>query len=195
MSNVTIKDGTGQCFSAKVDDTNRILSRAVAIKQLDEEAKKGNAYTLSSLFLTLTTSNESAVLWIKNNESNDIEIDEFIFNAEAAVGASANAYEIEICRNPTVMVGGSGVDVSQSNNNFGSSKTLDITSEVGQEGATLTGGTTHEVIAAKTEDDEKITSNIILPKSSSIGVKITPPSDTTSLKVAVDIITHIVTHQ
>jgi hypothetical protein len=194
MSVTILKDGTGACFSAKVDDTNRVQARSVSTSQLDEESKNGNSYTLSSLFVTLTSANASAILWFKNTETFDIEIDTFVFGAGVASGATDTSYEIEICRNPTSLTSGASTSINQSNNNFGSANQLLITSETGQEAATLVGGTTHELITAETEADEIVNSNIILPKSASIGIKITPPASTTSFKVVIDLIVHLVTH-
>ena len=194
MSTTILKDGTGACFSAKVDNTNRIQARSVSTSQLDEESKNGNSYTLSSLFVTLTSANESAILWFKNTETFDIEIDTFVFGSGVATGATNTSYEVEICRNPTSLASGASTSINQSNNNFGSPNTLSITSETGQEAATLVGGTTHELIQVETEADEMVKSHIILPKSASIGIKITPPASTTSFKVVIDLIVHIVTH-
>ena len=74
-----IEDGTGKGFEAKVDDLNRMHTHAFNVPLTSFASTRGDAFNISSGLVTLTTAGESGLLYIKNNECDDISvITEFI---------------------------------------------------------------------------------------------------------------------
>jgi hypothetical protein len=95
-----------------------------------------------------------------------------------------------IVKNPTTMAAGSGNPVLAPNVNFGSSNELTLTSEIGAQGASLTGGSNLAAIYAPVEQLTVAEASTILPKGASIGVTITPPASNTSITVSVGLNVH-----
>ena len=93
------------------------------------------------------------------------------------------------------MSSGSGNDLTINNINFGSSNTINADSEIGQEAATLNGGSTYLATVAPVEQLTSEEAATIIPKGSSIGVNIIPPTSNTSLQVSVGLNLHKLTEE
>ena len=63
----TILDGTGKGYEAKVDSDYRLTVSSVSRDLSSESARIGENYNINTGAITLTTANESAVAYIKNN--------------------------------------------------------------------------------------------------------------------------------
>jgi len=174
-----IQDGTGSNRKAKVDNSNRLSTSSVIRSEREEEAILGDAYILGSGFVELSAATPSAILYFKNDSDDDLVITRFLIGVRKNVTTvSENHVRGIIQQNPTGMSGGTGNPVVLNNVNFGSSNTVDSTSEIGQEGAALTGGSAYLATVAATEILTSENASTILPKGSSIGVTIIPPSGT-----------------
>lgn len=191
---VKLKDGTGTGKVAKVDSFNRLATSAITETQADHHAETGDRYNINTGDIALTTAGETSVLYLKNNEDKDLVINAFIYNIGNSVDACCAAITgqdilVDIYRNPTVgtVVCCTPTDVQMNlNMNFSSSKTLVVDAYKGAEGETLTDG----VIAIASRFNgvgRKVVSlgAVILPKGSSIGVKVTPPTGNASMTVQV----------
>lgn len=185
------EDGKGTGYLAEVDKTHRIRSRAVSESEQNEQASLGMAYTIPSGFITLTNTSESALMWLKNNETENLLITRFIASVRKSTGGTDNHARILIYYNPTGMTGGSGTDLTPVNLNFGSSNTLANTSEIGLQGASLDGATLFGGFVVPMESLTSESASIVLPKGASIGVTCVPPAGNTSLDVAVGMSTHL----
>jgi hypothetical protein len=185
-----IKDGTGSNRRAQVDIYNRLQVDSVTVSEREAVAEEGNAYLIGSGFVTLTSANSSAVLWFKNDNDFDLVITRYLVGVRASTGGTENHVRGIIYRNPTAISGGSGSPLLAPNINFGSSNTLTLSSEIGAEAATLTGGTPLASVVAPVEQLTAEAAATIMPKGSSIGVLIIPPTSNTSLQVSVGLNAH-----
>jgi hypothetical protein len=185
-----IEDGTGLGYTAKVSEENRLLTDGVQRSEREEQAIKGDAYLIGTGFVTLTSANQSAVLYFQNDNDFSLVITKFLISVRLSTGGTERHVRGVIVKNPTGITSGAGTDLLAPNINFGSSNTLTLTSEIGAEGAALTGGSSFAAIVAPTEAITTEQASTIIPKGSSIGVNIIPPASNTSLQVSVGINAH-----
>ena len=187
-----IKDGTGAGYIAKVDETKRLWTRAIAETPAHEAVLEGDHYFLSSGRHELTDGAKSSLIYVQTDESRDLFIDRIIVTSSDSTGSSIDNYILSGIRNPTGMVDGTGSDVGIINTNFGSIKTLDITSEQGQQGASTTGGSTIFLGNFKEGDTHFIPQRLLLEKGNSIMFEITPATGNTSQYFAIALSCHLV---
>ena len=182
-----IKDGTGSGDTLKITVKNRAVVEAIITTKEEERSSDGDGYIISSGLVNLTTANESAVLYVLNNECVDLVVDRMIIQT-GTPACSCNAESgFNIVVNPTA---GTLVDCgcagTQRNTNFGSTDTLCIVFLQGAEGLTLTNGTNGAGIAHTVTNQTHVLS-FTLPKGKSIGVKFTPPTGNMGLNVIVNL--------
>ena len=183
MGDFKITDGTGGCSRSKVDNTKRLHTRSVSVTEQEEALRDGKDWNIETGYLTLTTDTASDVLYLKNTGERDLKVILYVVLAKASTGGSGDLL-VGILRNPTA-----GTVVSDANEanivnmNFGSTNEISGDVYYGGEGKTLTGHD-NEVVS-KTTDDTRLLLGVKteLPKGSSVGVRITPPSGNTSIDV------------
>lgn len=187
MSDVRIKDATGTPNYTKVDVNNRLHTQAVTQGRADEHCDTADRYNINTGNITLTSANESALIYLKNNEEKDLVIDSTVYILGASTGGSGNV-DASIFFNPTAgtIVSNADAVAMNVNMNLGSSKTLNVDVYKGAEGYTLTGGT-EALGSLMTPPTTNIVSvgKFILPNSKSIGVKLTPQPSNTSMVVQI----------
>jgi hypothetical protein len=190
-----IQDGTGSSKKVRVNNSNRLFVESVIRSEREEEALLGEAYIVGTGFVTLTSANQSSVLYFKNNEDKDLILTKFIIGVRDSTGGSENHVRGIIIKNPTSMTGGTSNNLVINNINFGSSNTINADSEIGQEGSGLDGGSTYFATVAPVEQLTSEDASTIIPKGSSIGVNIIPPTSNTSLQVSVGLNLHKLTEE
>lgn len=176
-----ITDGTGKGNSAGVDRTNRLLVRNVSETIFQNAAEEGEAFFIGTPIITATTAGESALIYIKNNEDNQLVLGSFFLIAEATASGSPNMFRINWYRNPTSI--SSGTAIPALNQNFGSSNTLDADIEYGAEGSTVTGGSLAATLSFPIGQFNQIDANLVLEKGSSVAITVTPPAGNTNMPV------------
>ena len=187
---IAIMDGTGDGYQAAVTSNNRLKTTGVDLTLTEAATETGDTYNINTSTITLTSGDESALFYIKNNENTDLHITDVIVNITGYAGTGGQPI-LKILRNPlagtVVSTATTGV---QSNRNFGSSNTLTADIFEGVEGATLTGqDNTIEVFLPTTA---AVTFNAfstltILPKGSTFGITYEPPTGTTSVDIVIAI--------
>lgn len=190
-----IQDGTGSSKKAKVSNSNKLSVESVIRSEREEEGILGEAYNVSTGFVRLTSANQSSVLYFKNNEDVDLIVTEFLFAVRDSTGGTTRHIRVDIIKNPISMGSGSGTDLNISNINFGSSNTVNSDSEIGQEGSTLNNGTTYLLLVAPLDNLTTEVASTIIPKGSSIGVNVVPPTSNTALEVNVEMKLHKLTEE
>ena len=190
-----IQDGTGSSKKVKVSSSNKLFVESVVRSEREEEGILGEAYNVSTGFVRLTSANQSSVLYFKNNEDEDLIVTEFLFAVRGSTGGTTRHIRVDIIKNPASMSSGSGTDLNISNINFGSSNTVNSDSEIGQEGSTLNRGTTYLLLVAPLDNLTTEVASTIIPKGSSIGVNVVPPTSNTALDVNVEIKLHKLTEE
>lgn len=176
-----ITDGTGKGNSAGVDRTNRLLVRNVSETIFQNAAEEGEAFFIGTPIITATTAGESALIYIKNNEDDQLVLGSFFLIAEATASGSPNMFRINWYRNPTSI--SSGTAIPALNQNFGSSNTLDADIEYGAEGSTVTGGSLAATLSFPIGQFNQLDANLVLEKGSSVAITVTPPAGNTNMPV------------
>ena len=176
-----IEDGTGNGNEVKVDDENRMHVHSFGVDIDTASALQGDAFDICSGLITLTSANESALLYIKNNENDDLILSLQFVNLNAStngVGESTVKYYI----NPTggTIVSGAS-DAGVINRKIGDANTLTADVFKGAEANTLTGGSNIEFPSTGFASS----SPFVLPKGATLGIAIIPPTSNTSMVAAV----------
>jgi len=177
----TIKGGDNR-YTASVDNTNRLLTRTVARDDAVDAGVSGDAYFILVPEIVLTSANPSAIYVYQNDENRDIILKSSVTSAGQSVGGTNQIYQS--FRQSGIglsLVGGIGVPVPTINVIFGNNKTLENTSELGQEGATVVGGGPSSPLFFTTGNQIVNEVFIIIPKGVSIAGIITPPPGNTSM--------------
>jgi hypothetical protein len=190
---ITIKNGNNG-DTAKVDDKGRLQTFSISEGLNIEAAKIGENYNINTGAITLTSGNESSVLFMKNNEDKSFVIEDVIVILGSSTGGSGDL-AISLIRNPTtgtIITNSVDADIV-SNRNFGSNRELLKDIYKGVEGDSFTNGT---VFADTTRSSASTIIHfdgdvMILPKGSTIGVNITPQTGNTSMIVKVAIIGYL----
>jgi hypothetical protein len=179
-----IQDGTGSQRKAKVSEQFRLEVDSVSREERLQNALSGDAFIVGSGAVILTGSTASAILYLQNDGDDDLIISRYLFSTSATNGTGVSVLGI-IYKNPTGISGGTSVPLNINNINFGSSETIDVTSEIGAQSATLDGGTPFSSAWLPLEVLNEIPAQTVLPKGSSIGIEVTPPAGSTAIAVSV----------
>ena len=97
---IVIKDGAGTSNKAEVTANNRLKTTGVDLTITEAATESGDTYNINSALIPLTSTNESALFYIKNNEENDLLVDQIIINFRDYVGTDGQP-NLRIYRNPT----------------------------------------------------------------------------------------------
>lgn len=183
-----IIDGTGSGKKAKVDAQNRLHTHSVSEGLVEHASANGNSYNINTGTLTLTSSNESGLLYLKNNADSDVHIASIGYLMGNSTGGTGDI-NITVVRNPslgTVVSDASLVDINE-NKNVGSSKELTVNAYKGGEGKTITNGDPlyYSLVAGSARGYVISTGTVVIPKGGAIGVKLTPQTGNTSMNVQV----------
>jgi hypothetical protein len=191
-----LRDGTGSGNLQKVDANNRALTRSVNTPEDEQATKLGTSYNINTGIIDLTNANETPLIYIKNNEDEDLHIQTIIIGTWSSTGGSGTdgVPKAVFLRNPitgTTVENTNDVDII-SNRNYGSSKTLTVDAYKGATGETLTGGTDHIIIQMGTSGRTVVSIDEVIPKGSSFGIKYTPQGSNTSQKVYAAVVAHLI---
>lgn len=185
-----IQDGTGTGDRLRVTPFNRMLVQSVVITEEDDAISRGDGYQIASGPVTFTGANQTAVLYTKNDDDRDFVLDRAVLILGSAVSASADQdWTVQVLRNPT---GGTIIDNAAaagiSNSNHGSANIPTGLNYKGVESDTFTDGTGAPQPIKQSIDRIILPLGRRLPKGTSIGFRVTPPTGTTSATVL--IVTH-----
>lgn len=175
-----ITDGTGKGNSAGVDVTGRLLTRSITESIFQNAAEEGEAFFIGTPLITATTANESALIYIKNNENSPLILGSFFLIAENS-NATVQMFRVNWYKNPTSITGGTSTVAL--NQNFGSSETLDADIEYGAEASGIVGGTLSATLSFPIGQFNQFDANLVLEKGSSVVISVVPPSGNTGMPV------------
>lgn len=184
-----IEDGTGKGFSAKVDSENRMLTISVTQSEQLFAAKKGESFQIGSGIVSLTSASESAMLYVKNNETRDLILTGVNITSTASTGGSGNVFLAKVYLEATGITGGS--PTAALNNNFGSAKTLTADITAGAEAATIDGGTASGAFYIPIETFFNTEIAWVVPQGVTLAVSITPPASNTSMGCSITLEGHL----
>lgn len=162
--------GTGQ----KIGTDKRAWTSAVSKTEAFEATLEGDGYNINTGDIALTAGTASGVFYLKNNEDKDLVLEAIAIGIDGgATLTTPDNVLITFIRNPTAVSFSAAVAQNQ-NRNFGSNKTLTVDTFKGAEGATVTGGDDIIQVYAFEKSRSFISINLILPKGTSIAIKIDP---------------------
>lgn len=182
-----IQDGTGKGYRAKVDNDNRLATRASISQDSTTAALIGNHYNVNTDSIPLTSSSSSGLLYMRNTDSVNWIFSRVFYNAGTSTGGAGD-FLAEVVANPT---GGTlisaGTAINAFNLNFGSGKTLTATILKGVEGSTVTGGETRisTILPASGVRVLIPFDSVVVEPGSSLAVRITPQTGNTSMNIQV----------
>jgi len=183
-----ILDGKGKGYEAGVTVHNRLMTTGIDLSLTEAASESGDTYNLASVQTTLSTAGESALFYLKNNESTNLIITSIIVNIMDYVGTDGQPI-LRVLRNPT---GGDIVSTETAaeelNRNYGSKKTLDADIFTGIEGDTMTGNDGRVLVNLPTTAAVtflEFADISVLPKGASIGLTYQPPAGVTTVDVTV----------
>jgi len=185
-----IQDGTGKGDFAAVTVNNRLKTTGVDLTLEEAATESGDTYNISSDEITLNTTGENVLFYVKSNEANNLLITNVIVNIKDYTGTDGQP-EIKVYRDPTAgTIVTNAVAATQLNRNFGSAKTLDADLYQGVQGDTINGQSgTIQVYLPSTAalTFNAFSTGTVLPKGGTFAVSYTPPAGITSMKVIVAI--------
>lgn len=173
----TIKDGTGQGFSLKVDSEGRLYNQGVSNTSIEYAVQDSRAFNVNTYFLPISSSGENALLYVKNNEDRDLIIGAWFIGTDNAAGTPTRSGLAQVYFNPT---GGtliaSASAVTPVNRKSGDKETLDALIYKGGDGFTITGQDPNPVLYQTQGASARAFGNVYLtlPKGSSLAVTYTP---------------------
>lgn len=183
-----ILDGSGTGKRARVGSKNKLHTFSVSETIGEHASVNGDSYNINTGNLTLTSGNESGLLFFENSGDNDIHIISIGYLMGASTGGSGDILAT-VLRNPmsgTVVSDAINVDINI-NKNASSSKNLSVKAYKGGEGKTFTDGEDfyYSLIPSAGRGYVISTGSIVLRKGASIGIKFTPQTGNTSMDMQV----------
>jgi hypothetical protein len=191
---IQIEDGGGVNGKIKGDANQRLLVNATTETYADQAAEVGDKYNINTGYVTVTASNECALLHIKNNETDPLVLTALIYSFGSSNGSGT--IQVNVFRNPT-----SGTIVTNANNvsansnmNFGSNKTLSITAFAGSSTHTTTGGVLSIASLVNNNSRNVISLGaVVIPKGSSLSVSVKPGDGNTSMNTNIAAAAYLLT--
>lgn len=179
----------GAVIGMKIDATHRAWTASVVEEERQEASVKGDAYSMGAN-VTLTSANESALIFVKNNEDQDLIISNISFMVGTSTGGTKDEFLLQLYVGATAL--SAGTASAGVNSNFGSNKTLSATVTVGQEAATVTGGSVAGQALAYVKKSNDFKEEFwVLPKGAAFAFTATPPASNTSLQIIARFSVHL----
>lgn len=187
-----ITDGTGDGFSAGISSKHRLLVDADSHDAILTAAASGKAFRFDSGLIALTSANSSALLYLKNNEADNLILAEIVIRMNQSTGGANGIGLIEVLRNPTggTIVTAAVAATVRANTNFGSTSTILADVYKGAEGNSFSDGTIYANVNGVPVPNRVFVieaTGVILARGTSIGIRYTPPAGNTALLVSAEI--------
>jgi len=132
-----IEDGSGRGFSVAVDSELKLRTRSITESEFDKSTSDGDAFNINTFFITVTGSTETPLLYLKNNEDQDLVIAAWFIGTDNSSGTATRLSLLEVYPNVTSgTIISSGNDVIAVNRAVGSSGTLNADIKSGGDGFT-----------------------------------------------------------
>lgn len=168
-----LEDGAGSGKKAKVNNDNKLETSSVSLTEYEEAALDGRAFNANTESLALTGTGESAVFYLKNNESQDVSIQGFFVGIGTLSGTTSDSVVVRAYFNPT---GGTLITdespITVVNRDAGSSKTFSFDCYKGGDGKTITGQDTAPVLYQFQSGSSRVfgSVNLVIPRGTSIAI-------------------------
>lgn len=180
-----IVDGLGRGFVAEVNSENKFQVNSVNEEQSVFETFRGRSYNINTGTISLTSTSESALLYVKNDSStDDLVLTAAIYLLGYTQGTTGE-HRVRLVRNPSAgTLISSGTAISATNRDHGSANVLSATLKKGAEGSTVTDGvTTVDSLFPSSGRYVIGLGALVLRPGNSIVTAVTPRTGTTSMNV------------
>ena len=169
-----IEDGSGKGYLVRVDSNNRLRTKAITESEAFNATENGNSYNINTGLISI--SGDATLLYFENTGDSDYVLEAIALGEFEGITHSDDPY-ITVVSNPTggdLISDATAVDINQ-NRNIGSSKSLSANVYKGKVGGTLTGGNNahHFPYTINWSGRSFFTFSLLIPKGSSIGIKLT----------------------
>lgn len=122
-----IVDGTGKGYMAQVDSNNRLRTQTISDSVYDYQSNLGMAFNINTEFMSVTSSAETSIFYLKNDNSSDIILANFFIGTGNAGGTPTEQGLIRAYFDPTGVSG--GLDVNPVNRRSSSATALNFTAK------------------------------------------------------------------
>jgi hypothetical protein len=187
----------------RVNTKNQAEVAAVTLTQEEEALREGVFFNLNTEAITLTSSNTSAVFYLKNNETRDLILKALFYIVGSSTGGAGDTTWVGYL-NPTsgtIIDNATAVGIN-ANRNAGSSRELEADVYKGAEGYTISGG--YKILSSRinqpavrvTEALRAILNPIevllLIPKKKSFALTYTPATGNTNVNIEVAAATYLI---
>jgi hypothetical protein len=187
-------DGTGTSNTAQVDERNRLRCRSVITEEATSRGKDEVAFNLNTGELTLTTADESAVMYFYNNESKAFHITALAVGLGPSTGGTsgepAKIKLVSEVTGGTIKSDASAVAIN-ANRLVGSATSLTANVYKGGQGKTATGGSDSALFYQTPSGRLFANFTWFVPKGKAIAITVEPPTGNTSMTCYAALIGHI----
>lgn len=185
-----IEDGSGNGYLARVNGNNRLYTNSVVVSENLQATKIGRSFNINTGVITLTDAADTPILYLKNNDTEDLHITAIAVGVGPSTGGSGGIPKITVVRNPVTIDFSTAVDIN-SNRNYGSAQTITADAYKGATGDTMTDGDDHIIFFQTSNGRLFATIDEMVPTGSSIGIKFDPQTGNTSQDVYAALICHL----
>ena len=180
-----IQDGTGTGHRAKVTKDNKLTVASVETTAESLASINGDSFNVSNDIIDITSDTETALIHIRNTNSEDWVITRVYFHFGGSTGGVGSG---EFCMITNATEGtliSAGAAVTPVNANLGSAKLLVGEFMQGTNGSTVTNGVEflRTIVPSFTSRNIIPFDSVIVPPGASLTLQFKPPAGNTSLNV------------
>jgi hypothetical protein len=188
--NSVLTDGrTGK--TATVDDYNRLVTFSTVQDDRTASSLTGNTFIITHPIITLTSDNESVLLYVKNTDSVPWTVDSFAASIGPSTGGPGGTLTnrfIAAVTDGTILA---GADAFALNTNLGSANPLNGEFKYGGEGFTAIGSPGVQALIVSDQRAGKFSDGpIVVANGTSFAISFTPPTGNTSLLIQLTVSLH-----
>ena len=178
-----IQDGTGTGYRAKVTNDNKLTVDSVETTAESLASVNGDSFNVSNDIVDITSDTETALIHIRNTNSEDWVITRVYFHFGGSTGGVGSG---EFCMTTNATTGtliSGGAALTPVNANLGSAKLLVGEFLQGTNGSTITSGVEflRTIVPSFTSRNIIPFDSVIVPPGASLSLSFKPPAGNTSL--------------
>lgn len=184
-----IKDGSGNCYGAKVDAENRLHTGTISRTERDAAIADGRLFITNSTLIELTDAVDTPIYYIKNTDATrNLYLDIFDITVGTSTGGGSGDILIKTWAgidetNSTLVTNARTALVG--NGNTQSTKTFVGDVFYGAPGDTIVGGANFNNILLKSTDSRyTVQTSAVFIKGANAAFSVTAPTGNTSMKVS-----------
>lgn len=181
-----IKDGTGDCHRARVDEDKRLHVGSVSRTERDAAISDGRLFIMSTGLIDLADDAETPLIYVKNQSDRNLYLDLFISTTGQSTGGSGNIYlKSHVALDPTSTIITEAKPALVGNANTTSTKTFDGIVYKGETGDTFVNTINFATFIDQATNGINTPILAVLPKNGDICYTYKAPTGNTSMEVVI----------